>query len=73
MVLALEIHGNQAVIVSITVMLCYESEPHWGHEKESQMTCNEPFGFFVVSIIGVLFLTTAGRGIHLARATGGVP
>ena len=23
----LEIHGNQAVIVSITVMVCYESEP----------------------------------------------
>ena len=27
MVPTLEIHGNQAVIVSITVMLCYESEP----------------------------------------------
>ena len=24
---ALEIYGNQAVIVSITVMVCYESEP----------------------------------------------
>ena len=23
-------------------------ESHRGHEKESQMTCNEPFGFFVV-------------------------
>ena len=22
-------------------------ESHRGHEKESQMTCNEPFGFFV--------------------------
>ena len=42
----LEIHGNQAVRVSITAMLCYESEPQ-GYQKESQMTCNEPFGFFV--------------------------
>ena len=23
-------------------------ESHRGHQKESQMTCNEPFGFFVV-------------------------
>ncbi len=27
-------------------------ESHRGHEKESQMTCNEPFGFFVVPTVG---------------------
>ena len=24
-------------------------ESHRGHQKESQMTCNEPFGFFIMS------------------------
>ena len=24
----------------------------WGYQKESQMTCNEPFGFFIMPTIG---------------------
>ena len=57
--------------MSITVMLCYESESHRGHEKESQMTCNEPFGFFVVSHLGLSFISgsayisVAGLCLHL--------
>ena len=37
-------------------------ESHRGHEKESQMTCDEPFGFFVyVNIVGVLLYGLGGR------------
>jgi len=31
---------------------------HRGHEKESQMTCNEPFGFFVMRRIGDVSILT---------------
>ena len=27
-------------------------ESHRGHQKESQMTCNEPFGFFLCLAVG---------------------
>ena len=44
---------------------------HRGHEKESQMTYNEPFGFFVVSHLGLSFISgsayisVAGLCLHL--------
>ena len=44
-------------------------ESHRGHEKESQMTCNEPFGFFVVSTVGFLFLAKRHKIDDMAART----
>ena len=44
-------------------------ESHRGHQKESQMTCNEPFGFFVVSTVGFLFLAKRHKIDDMAART----
>ena len=44
-------------------------ESHRGHQKESQMTCNEPFGFFVVSTVVVLFLAKRHKIDDMAART----
>ena len=44
-------------------------ESHRGHQKESQMTCNEPFGFFVVSTVGFLSLAKRHKIDDMAART----
>lgn len=45
---ALEIHGNQAVIVPITVMLCYESEPTGVKQRKAKRLVMRRLAFFLV-------------------------
>lgn len=52
------------------MLSCYvknQSPP--GHEKESQMTYDEPFGFFVVLTVGILFLATRHKINYMAERT----
>ena len=44
-------------------------ESHRGHLKESQMTCNEPFGFFVFPAVGILFLAKRHKIDDMAART----
>jgi hypothetical protein len=44
---ALGIHGNQAVIVSINAIVCYESEPTGVTKMNAKWLVMKPFGFFV--------------------------
>ena len=44
-------------------------ESHRGHTKESQMTCNEPFGFFFVSTVGFLSLAKRHKIDDMAART----
>ena len=41
---------NQLVAVRVYVFVCNKSDPGGVFGRECQMTCNEPFGFFFMSI-----------------------
>ena len=57
--------------MSITVMLCYESEPTGVTKLNAKWLVMKPFGFFVVSHLGLFFISgsayisVAGLCLHL--------
>lgn len=51
---ASEIHGNQAVVVSITVMLCYELEPTGVTRRKTKWLIMSRLAFSLWQLLRVL-------------------